>query len=101
MPAPKGFKPRKSSCGWGGAGGCAEPHTEDSYLCAAHTKLLASVIEEMRREEDPYNTRGTKTKQAPQCTRRGCRNPRAPGESLCADCKEDAFWSGEEGEDYG
>jgi hypothetical protein len=84
------FKPRKPTCGWGG--GCKEPHTEDSYMCADHSRRLAGVREAMRREEDPYGTRGTRKRQAPQCTRPGCRNPRRPGASMCADCQEEAFW---------
>lgn len=84
------FKPRKDTCGFLG---CDDPRLEDSYLCAKHRAVLQPVRDAMVAEEDPYGTRGSRPKNAPMCTVRGCRNPRAPGASMCADCQEDHFWA--------
>lgn len=84
------FKPRKDECGFLG---CEDLREIDLYVCAAHHEVLRSVREAMVADEDPYGTRTQRSRASrPQCTRPGCRNPRKAGESMCADCAEEAFW---------
>jgi hypothetical protein len=88
------YRPRQETCGFKN---CTDLHAEGSYVCATHGEVLRPIKEAMEAEEDPYNTRGVRrTRQVPQCTRPGCRNPRRSGESMCADCSEEAFWDGSE-----
>lgn len=90
----RAMKRRKPHCGFLG---CREPFVDGSYMCASHREALSGVKEAMEKDEDPYGTRTRGSKRsAPRCTKTGCRNPRKPGHSMCADCAEDAFWEGEE-----
>ena len=62
-------------------------------MCPSHEEQLAPIKAAMIADEDPYGTRTQKARTSkPQCTRPGCRNPRKAGESMCADCAEEAYW---------